>query len=63
MDHEGNEMIRPFVIQSFFFFDQYYQLEKGSPLEEYMARKGLKNADGWAARYACVNVILGSRTA
>jgi hypothetical protein len=63
LDHEDNEMMRPFALQPSFFFDQYYPLEKGSPLEECMTRKGLKNADGWAARYACVNEVLGCRAA
>lgn len=63
LNHEDNEMIRPISLKPSFFFDQYYPPAKGSALANCMKEKGLKNADGWSARYECMNKILGCRAA
>lgn len=61
LNHEDNEMMRPFIMKPSFFFDRYYTPPQGSPLAQCMKKKGLKNADGWPARYECMNEIMGCR--
>jgi hypothetical protein len=56
--NEDNKLMRPFMLQPSDQFTKHYNVT-GTPLGDCMARKGLNNADGWKARYACVNELSG----
>ena len=58
LQHEDNKLMRPFQMMPSDKFDQYYNMT-GTPLGDCMAKKGLKNAEGWSARYKCINKLSG----